>query len=135
MLRVERPDRAAFRVVGAAGCRPTFAGLILVVEAQFTFRMMFPEIAPDRMVTTELAGLDRSLLLRVRPSCVVTPLVGAGFDVLDVAARLSAAQYRGTLYTLTPRLPRPRLIAAEVHGIAPLIEFEMIELPGQLGAA
>ncbi len=135
MLRLERSERSVSRAVRTSGYRPTFAGLILVVEAQFTLRMMFPEIAPDRMVTTDLAGLDRSLIERVQPSCVVTPLVGGGFDVLDVAARLSSAGYCGTLYTLTPHLPRPRLVAAEVHGIAPFLEFEMIELPGQLGAA
>ncbi|WP_102223284.1 hypothetical protein [Acidimangrovimonas sediminis] len=61
------------------------------------------------------AALGPGLLARVRPEIVATPLIGHGFDALDVLAQLAEAGWHGVLRVHAPRLPAVHLLAEELR--------------------
>jgi hypothetical protein len=83
------------------------------------------------VLRTTLAALDAPLLARVLPDRVVAPLMGDGFDALEVAERLEALGYRGRLEVVCPALPDRRLIRAEIAAACPGVEVVFIGIvPG-----
>ena len=81
------------------------------------------------LVNVRLEELDLDLLHRVKPDCVLTPLVGIGCDVLDVASRLTKLGYQGLLLAVTDPLPNPHVIKAEIQASIGAIRFDLIEIP------
>lgn len=78
------------------------------------------------LVLTRYATLDATLLARVMPDMVLAPLFGSGFDILDLAQRLTTLGYRGPLRALAPALPDPEAVAREVRGHCLGIDFALI---------
>lgn len=86
--------------------------------------------AAEVAVHTTLAALDAGLMARILPERVVTPLLGEGFDALDVAERLAALGFRGRLEIAGPALPDRRLIRAEIAAVCPGVEVRFADDPG-----
>ncbi len=125
------PGPAVPLVLALVGARRSLA----VVSARRPARR--PEEGPAREesgaataaqgpLRVSLAALDAPLLARLLPERVVTPLVGDGFDALDVAERLSALGFRGRLEVLCPALPDRRLIRAEIAAACPGVELRFV---------
>ncbi|MBK1634410.1 hypothetical protein [Rhodovulum adriaticum] len=57
---------------------------------------------------------------------VVSPLVGPGFDTMDLAYQLSLGGYRGRYMVVTPALPRPEIIRSEIAQLCPGLQVELI---------
>ena len=82
------------------------------------------------------AELDAALLEEIRPDMIVSALIGDLFDAVDVAARLLDLQYKGPYRALSPPLPRPALVKAEVRSAAPDLDFDLVIVshdPDRLG--
>lgn len=60
------------------------------------------------------AGLTPERLADAAPDVVVTPLVGAGHDILDVLALLARAGYAGPVVALTRPMPLPADMVADI---------------------
>lgn len=83
-------------------------------------------IAPDDITAESLA--------RLRPDVVLTPLVGAGFDCLDVAVALCKAGYRARLRAVVRFVPNPGLVRREIAASCPGLDFDLIMLGPMQGA-
>lgn len=64
------------------------------------------------------------------PHLVLSPLLTAEFDALDLARILSQCGYRGRYLALVDRLPSANLIRREVAAQSPNINFDVIVLDG-----
>ena len=64
------------------------------------------------------------------PGLVLSPLLTAEFDALDLARVLSQCGYRGRYLALVDRLPSANLIRREVAAQSPSINFDVIVLDG-----
>ncbi len=73
-------------------------------------------LAAGSLAATGFDHLDAPLLDRMRPDLVLAPLLGDGFDILDVAQALTGLRYAGKLMAISPRLPNPRGVLAELRG-------------------
>ncbi len=80
------------------------------------------------LVHTRFEHLDSKLMDHVRPDTILAPLMGNGFDVLDLCDRLKALGYGGRLVAFAPKLPDLRLVTAEVRAHAPCVTFEALEI-------
>lgn len=82
--------------------------------------------APLSCVFVRFAQMTDAFLEMMAADLVVAPLFGADFDVLDLVDRLVAAGFKGKLLALTPPLPRPDAVRAEVRVHAPGMDFELV---------
>ena len=64
------------------------------------------------------------------PALVLSPLLTAEFDALDLARMLAQCGYRGRYLALVDRLPSANLIRREVAAQSPSINFDVIVLDG-----
>ncbi|MEM8581017.1 MAG: hypothetical protein AAGF50_07460 [Pseudomonadota bacterium] len=69
--------------------------------------------------SVNLSEVDDTLLDKVRPTVIVTPLVSWGFDALDVAEALYCAGYTGELVVMASNLPSPKVVERELRDTAP----------------
>ena len=76
----------------------------------------------------EVEEISKDLLERFEPEVVLSPLVGKGFDAIDVAVRLTSCGYTGRLRATSPDLPNPNLVAKEIRSICPEIDFDLLIL-------
>lgn len=84
-----------------------------------------------RIQSVELAQLNMVPLTGPdAPILVLSPLVTAQFDAIDLAKRLALSGYRGRYLALVERLPDPKLIRREVAAQSPGINFDVIILDG-----
>lgn len=72
--------------------------------------------------------LSLSLLESLEPDIVLSPLLGEGFDALDVAAALEKFQFKGRFRALCPKLPNPSLVLKEVQNLCPSVDFDLFEI-------
>ena len=101
-------------------------GPILLVEASHAMRLIAPLSRSQSIVLTRFELFGRELVERVRPDAVVAPLIGARFDIVDLAEGLQDARFRGRLIALSGPLPDRTMVKREVHAACPGIAFEMI---------
>lgn len=71
-------------------------------------------------------AITAGTLAILRPDVVLTPLVGAGFDCLDVALALCEAGYAGQLRAVVSFVPNPALVRREIAGACPGLDFDLI---------
>jgi hypothetical protein len=69
--------------------------------------------------------LTTTLLDQLSPDIVLAPLLGQGFDALDLAVMLADYGYKGRFRALCPKLPNPNLVLAEVKSLCPDIDFDL----------
>ena len=62
--------------------------------------------------------LHPALASEPRIEAVVSPLFGAGFDAFDVATELDKAEFAGCLIVVTPKIPQPGIVQAELQACA-----------------
>jgi hypothetical protein len=82
----------------------------------------------------QLQDVGAELIDTLRPDIILTPLLSASFDCIDLAIILSALNYRGSFRVLCPLIPSPELIRREIRALCPELEFELIFVPAPEGA-
>ncbi|WP_143267471.1 hypothetical protein [Aquimixticola soesokkakensis] len=70
--------------------------------------------------------LTFDLMATLRPDVVLSPVICAAFDCLDLAQRLSQLEFRGLYRSVAVGLPRPEIIKREVRGLCPDIDFDFL---------
>lgn len=88
------------------------------------------EAAPasqDAMIfSLPFAQLCPEELARIAPDLVVFPLFSATLDAVMILTRLNELDYRGRCLVLTPRLPKPHLIEAELRSHRGEMEIQLL---------
>ncbi len=77
------------------------------------FSLPFVELCPEE-------------LARIAPDLVVFPLFSATLDAIVVLTRLNELGYSGRCLVLTPRLPKPHLIEAELRDYKGAMQVELL---------
>lgn len=70
--------------------------------------------------------LTVATLMASRPAIVISPLVGDGFDAIDVAQRLAAIGFSGGYRAVAEPLPRKDVVLAEVRLAAPGLDVDLL---------
>jgi len=104
-----------------------------VVEPSQSLPLALRGISGAAITIVPLAAVDAALLARTVPDVVISPLLCPEHDILDLARLLDALGYRGALRAYSAPLPNPRLILAEVRQIWQGGDFDILELPPELG--
>ena len=81
------------------------------------------ETAP---VNTTFSALNIDLIARHDPHIVLAPLVGPGFDILDVAARLQRCGFTGSLRALTTPLPNLSSVRTEIRSHCTGLDVDIV---------
>ena len=88
------------------------------------------EICPasqDAMIfSLPFSQLCAAELERIAPDQVVFPLFSATLDAIVVLARLNELGYHGRCLVLTPRLPKPHLIEAELRSYQGAMQIQLL---------
>lgn len=87
-------------------------------------------VVPAQFVTEDChfvgpADLGWVLLARLSPGLIISPLIFGRLDVIDLAGRLAALGYRGRYRAISPALPHPEMVCAEVARHAPGLDFDL----------
>ncbi len=102
-------------------------GMILMVgepQRMQTLKRHFPERTGVFFI--EFSDLTADILHSINPDSVVSPVMSAHFDCLDLAAFLHQAGFKGTFRAITKGLPRPEIVRNEVRGQFPELDFDML---------
>lgn len=84
-------------------------------------------LSQDAMIfSLTFPQLNAAELARIAPDLVVFPLFGAIWDATVVLTRLNELGYRGLCLVLTPRLPKPHLIEAELRGYQGAMQVQLL---------
>lgn len=108
---------------------------VLLVELPAEMVAALPDLTEAAPVSTSYRALNIDLIARHDPHLVVAPLVGPGFDILDVGAQLLRSGFTGSLRALTPPLPNLAAVRAEVKGhFADLdVDLVVVSPPAETG--
>lgn len=108
---------------------------ILLVELPAEMVAALPDLTEAAPVSTSYRALNIDLIARHDPHLVIAPLVGPGFDILDVGAQLLRSGFTGSLRALTAPLPNLAAVRAEVKGhFADLdVDLVVVSPPAETG--
>lgn len=88
---------------------------------------VIPEL--DGFAFIDIADLTAENISGATSGIVLSPLVGDGFDAVDVATRLVALGFQGRYRVIAPSLPDAALIREELHRMAPDLDFDLLPIP------
>ncbi|MCC5968465.1 MAG: hypothetical protein JJU15_00780 [Pararhodobacter sp.] len=103
------------------------ARTVLVVEAAGALRFLERNPMQQGVVMTHMRMLNLHMLAQIAPDAVIGPLIGPGWDSLDLGIALEELGYEGTFYILTRPLPRAELVLRELRGCCPTLTIKLIE--------
>lgn len=67
-----------------------------------------------------------SLMDRMKPEMVLSPVLERDFDCIDVAMRLASLQFTGLYRVVALQLPRPKLVETEIAQYCPNLHFDVV---------
>ena len=105
---------------------PIQAQRVLAIDVSPAFNKVIQEKTGVTSILVHYGMLSLSLLSNVMPDLVVAPLLGSGFDILDVADKLASFKFAGRLVAMTAPLPNPEAVRAEVQAHVPKIPFDLV---------
>jgi len=83
-------------------------------------------LAPASTIQLGYADLCPSVLAAHLPDLILTPLIGPGFDVLDLGARLRSLGFAGRIRAVAPPLPDAATVGDEVRHRLKGMDFALI---------
>jgi hypothetical protein len=93
---------------------PAYRQTVLTVGPMGCPVKLTTAIDPDEIIGIPFASLNATTLAHHRPDIIVTPLLCAEFDIMDIADRLGSVGYRGALIAVTPPLPDTEAVTREI---------------------
>lgn len=102
--------------------------MILVVGYPGGWTALRRNVAEEALRFVTFAELTPRLLHDLAPSLLISPLMGEGFDAVDVAHRLEAAAFKGRFRVLSPPIPEPEAVQAEIQEAAGRIAVDLMIL-------
>ena len=107
--------------------------MILVVGYSGDWTALRRNVTGEALRFVGFDELTPRLLRELAPSLLIAPLMGDGFDAVDVAHRLGAADFQGRLHVLTPPIPAPGAVQAEIQEAAGGVGVDLMILGHQHG--
>lgn len=86
----------------------------LAIETRDAFRYIQNMSFKPSIVVARFSDLKPDLVNRVQPELILCPLMGPGFDALDVLCHASMADWRASIGVLSPPLPNHRMVEREL---------------------
>lgn len=77
------------------------------------------------ITVSSAAELSQAMLTAFAPLQIYVPLMCLKNDVLGVANWLHRSNYTGTLCVLSPKLPKPKMVAMEIQAACPSVKVEI----------
>lgn len=99
---------------------------VLFVDLPAELVAALPPLTERPPVNTGFDGLTIDLIAKHDPHLVVAPLVGPGFDVLDVAGRLLRCGFTGSLRALTTPLPNLSAVRSEIRSHCSDLDVDIV---------
>ncbi len=114
---------------GVEGCR------VLLIDLPADMVATIPEVSRMEQLSAKYKEVDINLVARHNPELVLAPLVGTGFDILDVGALLLRCGYLGRLRALTTPLPNLQSVRSEVRNHCVGLDFDLLVMspPAEIG--
>lgn len=108
---------------------------VLLIDLPADMVAAIPEVSRMDQLSARYKEVDINLVARHNPALVLAPLVGTGFDILDVGALLLRCGYLGPLRALTAPLPNLQSIRAEVRSHCVGLDFDFLVMspPAETG--
>ncbi len=85
-----------------------------------------PKISNTMFCTYD--DLTAQFLLNHQPDVILSTLVTAYFDIMELAVKLDQLDFKGRVRAITPPLPDPGLILREIRFECPALDFDLIEV-------
>ena len=104
---------------------------IMVVGAIPTLDEHLRKSGCESIVSVPYFNLTATTIAQMRPDLVLAPLLGPGFDIVDIGVRLEAMGYSARLSAVTVPLPDAVAVACEIRNQFRKLEFALIELVGE----
>ncbi len=104
---------------------------IMMVGAMPTLDAHLRDSGCESIVSVAYSNLTATTIAQVRPDLVLAPLLGPGFDIVDIGVRLEAMGYNARLSAVTVPLPDAVAVAREIRNQFRNLEFALIELVGE----
>ena len=109
----------------------TTGSRVMVVGALSVLDLFLAGRRSDNVISVAYTNLTPATVARVCPDLVLAPLLGPGFDILDIGARLDAMGYQARLRAVTLPLPDADAVVREVRMQFRNLDFALIELPDE----
>ncbi|KPQ08588.1 MAG: hypothetical protein HLUCCA12_01875 [Rhodobacteraceae bacterium HLUCCA12] len=100
---------------------------LMIVEAPGALALVDQDARRRGVVLTRLSSLNPAMLAQVAPDAVIGPLIGPGWDSLDLAIALEEMGYRRNLFILSRPLPHRDLVLRELRACCPKLGITLIE--------
>ena len=71
--------------------------------------------------------VNRSLILRLAPRLILSPLIARDFDAFELASRLARIGYVGKYRAVAPNIPDKDMILRDIRANCPSVDFDVIE--------
>ncbi len=125
------PPMTPPEAIREAGPAPVDPGpRILALEVAPSLLDLVREGMGGSCIVARFETLNLQFLAQVMPDTILAPLLGPDFDILDLVDRLNQIGFGGALRALTPPLPDPDAVRAEVRSHAAGLDFDLIVVPG-----
>lgn len=78
----------------------------------------------------DFSDLTAETLALTKPDFILSALMSAGFDAMDMARVLAELGYKGSYRAVSEELPCPDVVVADVGAVAPDLDFDVVQLNG-----
>jgi hypothetical protein len=103
--------------------------MILVVGKPKGWTALARRVPPDEELRfVGIEDLTVARLGQLRPTLVLSPLIGEGFDAVDVVHRLASAAFQGRFRVVASSVPNPEAVRAELQAAGDEIDFDLVVL-------
>lgn len=99
---------------------------VLLIDPSGETRQFVESLAPSKLTSTSFKDFSLLHLAEMRPDIVVTPLLTATFDILDVGALLTLSGFEGRIIAITPPLPNLASVVGEIRDQLAHIDFRVV---------
>ena len=106
-------------------CQPMILAVGEVTEWRATGRAL---PMSGKIAFAEFHDLTPELLEELRPDIVLSPVLCASFDCLDLAQTLTSFEYSGRYRVLAADVPNPSMVKREIAACCPTLNFEMLDV-------
>lgn len=108
----------------------TDPGVALVVEAGHALPLIYAHPRQFSIVLARFNNVDKNLLARVQPDCILFPLFAPTFDAAQMVMLLARLGYKGHACAVSGSLPLPKMVENELRGLARGMTLDLIEYEG-----